>query len=52
MWRKLALVALIGGLLGLGVEAQGVYFHGAAGWEPPPLYHGNHFAPGGVGGAY
>ncbi len=52
MWRKLALVALIGGLLGLGVEAQGVYFHGAAGWEPPPLYHGNAFAPGGVGGAW
>ncbi|RLF21890.1 MAG: ABC transporter substrate-binding protein [Thermoprotei archaeon] len=27
-------------------------FHGAAEWPRPPGYHGNPFAPGGVGGCY
>ncbi len=27
-------------------------FHGAGGWDPPPAYHGNPFAPGGVGAAW
>lgn len=48
-WCVLLLVLAVG-LSALG--AQKVYFQGAAGWDPPPVYHGNHFAPGGVGGAY
>ncbi len=51
MWRRLALVALIG-VLALSASAGGIYFKTAAGWNPPPVYHGNPFAPGGVGGAW
>lgn len=46
------LIAIAVFLLAFGTGAQEVYFHGASGWEPPPLYHGNAFAPGGVGGAW
>ena len=51
MWRKwLGAIAVVG-LLAFAVSAGDVYFQTAGGWEPPPLYHGNAFAPGGVGAA-
>jgi len=35
-----------------GAQEEVCEFKLAASWEPPPVYHGNHFAPGGVGAAY
>ncbi|KUK27718.1 MAG: ABC-type dipeptide/oligopeptide/nickel transport system, periplasmic component [Acetothermia bacterium 64_32] len=52
MWRSVVKAVAFIGLLAFAASAGEVYFQGAADWEPPPLYHGNAFAPGGVGGAW
>jgi len=51
MWRSVVRTLAFIGLLAFAASGGEVYFHAAADWEPPPLYHGNDFAPGGVGGA-
>ncbi|MGY4706298.1 ABC transporter substrate-binding protein [Candidatus Bipolaricaulota sp. J31] len=52
VWRRCIWFLAVVGALALAVNAGEIYLQGAGGWEPPPLYHGNHFAPGGVGSAY
>lgn len=37
---------------GAALAEEKAVFNVGANWQPPPAYHGNHFAPGGVGGAY
>lgn len=37
---------------GAALAEEKAVFNMGATWDVPPAYHGNHFAPGGVGGAY
>lgn len=37
---------------GAALAEEKAVFNVGATWDVPPAYHGNHFAPGGVGGAY
>lgn len=57
MKRTIILVLVTALLLGVvfagaALAEEKAVFNTMATWSVPPAYHGNHFAPGGVGGAY